>query len=90
MSLVTHPLSTRIYLQFDGLNYAFYESSSHIYPLKPKLVYIIFKNSDRTAKRTQHFTTTNTSLLLLFEEIINVYTENHTEPPSIKCRFTDC
>jgi hypothetical protein len=29
--------------------------------LKPKLVWIIFKNSVRTAKKTQHFTVTKIS-----------------------------
>jgi hypothetical protein len=37
---------------------------------------IIFNNSVRTAKKTQHFTITKISLLTLFKEINFVYTEN--------------
>jgi hypothetical protein len=43
--------------------------------LKPKLVYIIFKNPDRTSQRTQHFITTNISLLTLLKETTAVYTD---------------
>jgi hypothetical protein len=39
--------------------------------LKPKLVKIIFKNSVRTAKKTQHLT----NFLTLFKEIVAVYSE---------------
>jgi hypothetical protein len=45
--------------------------------LKPKLVYILFKNSVRTSKRTPHFTITKIKWLTLFKEIIAVYSENH-------------
>jgi hypothetical protein len=41
-----------------------------INPLKPKLVLIIFKNSVRTAKKTQHFTITKINWLMLFKEMI--------------------
>jgi hypothetical protein len=37
-----------------------------INPLKPKLVEIIFKNTVRTAKKTQHFTIKNFNLFILF------------------------
>jgi hypothetical protein len=40
---------------------------------------LLFNNSFRTAKETQHFTITKISLLTLFKEIIPVYTENHTK-----------
>jgi hypothetical protein len=50
--------------------------SRTINPLKPKLVQIIFKNSVRTAKKTPHFTITKINWLMLFKEIIAVYTEN--------------
>jgi hypothetical protein len=40
---------------------------------------ILFNNSGRTAKKTQHFTITKISLLTQFKEIIAVYTENHTK-----------
>jgi hypothetical protein len=47
--------------------------------LKSYLVWIIFKNSVRTAKKTQLFTITKINLLTLFKEIIAVYRENHTK-----------
>jgi hypothetical protein len=53
--------------------------SSVLNPLKPKLVKIIFKNSVRTANKTQHFTITKINWLTLYKEIIAVYTENHTK-----------
>jgi hypothetical protein len=37
-------------------------------PLKPKLVQILFKNSVRTAKKTQHFTITKINWLTLFKD----------------------
>jgi hypothetical protein len=48
-----------------------------INPLKPKLVYMLFKNSVRTSKRTPHFTFTKINWLMLFKEVIAVYSENH-------------
>jgi hypothetical protein len=45
----------------------------------PTLVWIPFKNSVRTAKKTQHFTIAKINWLTLFEEIIAVHTENHTK-----------
>jgi uncharacterized protein YktB (UPF0637 family) len=48
--------------------------------MKPKLVWTIFKNSVRTAKKTPHFTVTKIDRLTLFKEIIAVYSENHTKP----------
>jgi hypothetical protein len=39
---------------------------------------MIFKNSVRTAKKTQHFTITNINWLTLFKDIIAVYSENNT------------
>jgi hypothetical protein len=47
--------------------------------LKPKIFQKVFKNSDRTSKRTPHFTITKINWLRIFEEITAVYTENHTE-----------
>jgi hypothetical protein len=41
-------------------------------PLKPKLVYILFKDSVRTSKRTPYFTITKINLLTMFKEIIAV------------------
>jgi hypothetical protein len=49
-------------------------------PLKPTLVYITFKNSACTSKTTPAVTITKISWLMLFKEVITVYTENHTEP----------
>jgi hypothetical protein len=40
---------------------------------------MLFKNSARTSKRTPHFTITKINWLMLFKEIITVYTENHTK-----------
>jgi hypothetical protein len=54
-------------------------------PLKPKLVKIIYKNSVRTAKKTQHFTITKINWLTLFKEIIAVYTENHMKHINTLC-----
>jgi hypothetical protein len=48
-------------------------------PLKPKLVQIIYKNSERTAKKTQDFTITKINWLRLFKEIIAVHSENRTK-----------
>jgi hypothetical protein len=45
--------------------------------LKPKLVFIIFKISVRTSKRTPHFTITKINWLMLFKDIIDAYCENH-------------
>jgi hypothetical protein len=41
--------------------------------LKPKLVYMLFKNPVRTSKRTPHFTVTKINWLMLFKEMIAVY-----------------
>jgi hypothetical protein len=45
--------------------------------MKLKLVKI--NNSVRTATKTQHFTIPKINWLTLFEEIIAVYSENHTK-----------
>jgi hypothetical protein len=55
-----------------------------------KLVQIVLKNSVRTSKRTQHLAITRINQLLLFEEIIAVYTENRTQPLNTECTVTDC
>jgi hypothetical protein len=41
-------------------------------PLKPKFVYMLFKNSVRTSKRTPNFTITKINWLMVFKEIIAV------------------
>jgi hypothetical protein len=64
-------------------------------PYKPatadiQLVYILFKNSVRTSKRTPHFTITKINWLVLFKDIIVVYSTNRAKPINIKCSITDC
>jgi hypothetical protein len=49
-------------------------------PLKPELVQITFKNSVRTSKRTPNFTITKINRLMLFKEMIAVYTDNIQDP----------
>jgi hypothetical protein len=62
------------------------QTSKHqINPLKPKLVWITAKNSVRTVKKTQHFTITKISLLMLFNKIITVHTENYMKDVITKC-----
>jgi hypothetical protein len=41
---------------------------------------MLFKNPVRTSKRTPNFTITKINWLMLFKEIIDVYSENHTKP----------
>jgi hypothetical protein len=50
-----------------------------------KLVQIIFKNSVRTAKKTQHFTITKINWLTLFNKVISVYSECHTNLTNTFC-----
>jgi hypothetical protein len=38
---------------------------------------MLFKNSVRTSKRTPHFTITKINWLMLFKEIIAVYSDNN-------------
>jgi hypothetical protein len=45
-----------------------------------KLIHIISMNSVRTSKRTQHFTITEITWLMVFKKIIAVYSENHMKP----------
>jgi hypothetical protein len=56
-------------------------------PLKPKLIYIIYKNSVCTSKRTTHFTIRKIKFLMMFKEIIVVYNENCTESINTICRI---
>jgi hypothetical protein len=44
-----------------------------------KLGKIMPKNSVRTSMKTQQFTITEINLLMLFKEIISVYSENNTK-----------
>jgi hypothetical protein len=50
---------------------------------------MLFKNSVRTSKRTPHFTITKINWLMLFKEVIAVYSENHTKPINTKRNITD-
>jgi hypothetical protein len=54
-------------------------------PLQLKLIYITFKHSVRTAKKTQLFTITKINWLTLFKEIIAVYSENYTKHINTLC-----
>jgi hypothetical protein len=60
-----------------------------LFPLKPKLVQVIFKNPVRTSKRTLHFTITKINWLTLFKEIIAVYIETHIGHINTECTITD-
>jgi hypothetical protein len=55
-----------------------------------ELIQIILKLSVRISMKTQHFSITKINLLMLFEEIIPVYSENHKKPIITKCRVIDC
>jgi hypothetical protein len=50
----------------------------------------IYKNSVRTAKKTQHFTVKKINRLMLFKEIIAVYCENRTKQINTKLRVIRC
>jgi hypothetical protein len=56
-----------------------------INPLKTKLIYILF-----TSKRTPHFIITKINWVMLFKEIITIYSEKHAKPINTKCSITDC
>jgi hypothetical protein len=51
---------------------------------------MLVKNSVRTSKRTPHFTITKINWLMLFKDIMAVYSENHAKPINTKCSITDC
>jgi hypothetical protein len=53
-------------------------------PLKLKLIHIVYENSVRTSNRTPHFTIRNINWLMLFKEVIAVYSKNHTKPINAK------
>jgi hypothetical protein len=44
---------------------------------------MLFKTPVRTSKRTPHFTITKINWLMLFKEIIAVYSQNHAKPINI-------
>jgi hypothetical protein len=52
--------------------------------------YITFKNSVHTSKRTQHLTITKIKWLMLFKEIIAVYSETRAKAMNTKCNVADC
>jgi hypothetical protein len=51
---------------------------------------MLFKNSVRTSKRTPNSTITKINWLILFKEIIAVYSEKHAKPINTKCTIADC
>jgi hypothetical protein len=59
---------------FPEFNDCFSRSSGISNSLKPKLVYMSFKDSVRPSKRISHLTITKINWLMLFKEIIAVYT----------------
>jgi hypothetical protein len=64
-------------MKYDVRVHLLKPSSKNLYCI---CVQIIFKNSVRTAMKTQHFTITKINWLTMFNEIIAVYSENHTRP----------
>jgi hypothetical protein len=54
--------------------------------MKKKLVKRIFKNSDSTSKKTQRVSIRKSNWLMLFKEIIAVYSENQRKPINALCR----
>jgi hypothetical protein len=50
---------------------------------------MLFKNSARTSKRTPNFIT-KINWLMLFKQIIAVYSENHAKPINTEWSSTDC
>jgi hypothetical protein len=50
---------------------------------------MLFKNSVHTSKGTPHFTIAKIELLMLFKEIIAVYSENHGRAINTKFSKTD-
>jgi hypothetical protein len=57
-------------------------------PLRLKVVYIMFKNSVRTSKRTPRFVFTKTNPLMVFKGVKGVYIEERKKPVNTKCRVT--
>jgi hypothetical protein len=51
---------------------------------------MLFKNPVRISKRTPNFAITNINWLILFKEIIAVYSDNHAKPINTKYSITDC
>jgi hypothetical protein len=53
--------------------------------LNPELIRITFKDSVHREQKTQHFSITKITWLVLFMDIITVYSENHTKPINTVC-----
>jgi hypothetical protein len=70
--------SVNIYL--SALQYIPEDSKLHTRYHENLKSHTIFKYSVRTAKRTPHFTITNINWLMLFKEIIPIYSEKNTKP----------
>jgi hypothetical protein len=58
--------------------------------LNPKLDEIIYKNSGLTPKRTPNFAITKINRLMLFKEIIAIYSEEHIKLINTKCSVIVC
>jgi hypothetical protein len=57
--------------------------------LEPKLLKMILKSRVLTEKDTAFYNYKG-QLLMLFTEMIALYSENHTKYVKVKCRVTDC
>jgi hypothetical protein len=53
--------------------------------LKPKLVWIILKDTVRSSKKTLHFSIENIKWLTPFKKTITAYTENHIKRKNTLC-----
>jgi hypothetical protein len=51
---------------------------------------MLFKNPARTSMRTPRFTISKIKWLMLFKEIIAVYSENHTKSKNTKRNIIQC
>jgi hypothetical protein len=50
----------------------------------------LWLNPVRTSRKTQYFSITKMNFLILFNEVIPVYSENHKKPINTKRRVADC
>jgi hypothetical protein len=71
--------------QWHYLPYTYYllASSPAFKCASPKIIYIIFKSSSHTSKKTQRVSIANNNLLKLFTCTTDVYSENHKKPVNV-------
>jgi hypothetical protein len=69
---IGHSICALHLLQLVNYEHPTWTTIPCVNPLKPKLVWIIFKDSIRTSKKTQNFTIRIISWLILFKEMIPV------------------